>query len=163
MQSREMNKEIESLYREMFSQLFIYARCNLKNDALAEEAVQDTFQIACTKPQALLESPNPKGWLLLTLKNVLSNTVRSQMKAGRILYEYLGIQGEENAACEDPIRFELLYQDVAETDEYVLLREMVIEGKSHLEMAKERGISVAACRKRVQRAKETLKNIIRKQ
>ena len=67
------SKEIDRLYLQMYSMLFEYARSSLSSDALAEEAVQDTFIIACQKPEALCESPNPEGWLVNTLKNVLSN------------------------------------------------------------------------------------------
>jgi len=72
------SKEIDRLYLQMYPMLFEYARSSLSSDALAEEAVQDTFIIACQKPEALCESPNPEGWLVNTLKNVLSNTKRSQ-------------------------------------------------------------------------------------
>ena len=42
-------------------------------------------------------------------------------------------------------------------EKFQLLKEMSIEGKSHLEMAQKHDISVAACKKRVQQAKEFLK------
>ena len=39
---------IAQLYREMYRKLVVYAE-NALNDSLAEEAVQDTFRIACSK------------------------------------------------------------------------------------------------------------------
>ena len=53
--------EIERLYLQMYAMLFEYARASLSSDALAEEAVQDTFHIACQKPDELFSSPNPEG------------------------------------------------------------------------------------------------------
>ena len=50
----------------------------------------------------------------------------------------------------------ILYQDIADTEEFKLLFEMAVEGKSHKEMAEARGITVDACKKRVQRAREKL-------
>ena len=41
------SKEIDRLYLQMYPMLFEYARSSLSNDALAEEAVQDAFTIAC--------------------------------------------------------------------------------------------------------------------
>jgi len=38
---------------------------------------------------------------------------------------------------------------------------MAVNGRSHKEMAESRGISVNACKKRVQRAKEVLRKKIR--
>ena len=40
---------IDVMYREMFRQLWIWARRQLEDDGLAEEAVQETFRIACEK------------------------------------------------------------------------------------------------------------------
>ena len=154
-------KEIEDLYRQMYCFLFEYARSSLPNDALAEEAVQDTFHIACQKPEALCGSPNSKGWLVKTLKYVISNTLRSRATASRILKEYFSSQLNEISASGDLEKIEILYGDVANSDDFLLLKEMTLDGLSHLEMAKKRGISVDACRKRMQRAKENLRNKIR--
>jgi len=43
----QQHREIEKLYVEMYELLLAYARSSLKNEALAEEAVQETFRIAC--------------------------------------------------------------------------------------------------------------------
>lgn len=84
---------IDKLYLQMYARLFEYARSSLANDALAEEAVQDTFAIACQRPEALLNSPNPPGWLVITLKNVISNTLRRQQTAQRVLSGYCADHG----------------------------------------------------------------------
>ena len=66
-------------------------------------------------------------------------------------------QSEAAAFSEDKVNFDIMYQNIVDTEEFKLLKEMAIDGKSHLEMATARGISVDACKKRVQRAKETLR------
>lgn len=152
--------EIERLYLLMYDQLFVYARCSLRNDSLAEEAVQETFRIACMKPEALCSSQNPKGWLVNTLKNTLSNMARSRATASRILTEYISSQINEITVSEDSVCFELMYENIAEMEEFKLIKEMAIEGKSQLEMAQARGISLDACKKRVERAKKTLRKKI---
>ena len=50
---------------------------------------------------------------------------------------------------------------MSDLEEFQLLKEMAVDGKSHLEMAQARGISVNACKKRVQRAKEVLQKKIK--
>ena len=155
------HREIERLYLLMYDKLFVYARSTLSNDSLAEEAVQETFRIACTKPEALCTSANPKGWLVITLKNVISNMRKNRMTASRILTDYISAQVQELAISEDGIRFELLYENIAELEEFKLIKEMAIDGRSQLEMAQSRGISLNACKKRVQRAKEVLRKKIR--
>ena len=58
--------------------LFHYANIVLSNASLAEEAVQETFVIACTKQHALENSPNPEGWIMNTLKNVCRNIQKNR-------------------------------------------------------------------------------------
>ena len=157
---KERHREISKLYIQMYTRLFEYARSALPNDALAEEAVQDTFVIACQKIDDLLYSQNPPGWLVVTLKKVISNTIRKQQTAQRILAAYLARDSLDVAMSYDQLELAILYNDISKTEEFVLLKEIAIDGKSYKQMAEARGISIATCRKRVQRAKEKLKNKI---
>ena len=148
---------IGQLYLEMHEKLKIYARNSLESESLAEEAVQETFRIACQKPEALCDCPNPHGWLVITLKNTIRNIKSNHATAKRIVELYLLDQAKEFAIHEDEISLKIQYEDIAHTEEFNLLYEMAIEGRSHAEMAQARGISISACKKRVQRAKEFLK------
>lgn len=155
------SKEIDRLYLQMYPMLFEYARSSLSNDALAEEAVQDAFTIACQKPEALCGSLNPKGWLVNTLKNVISNTIRKQSIAKRIFLDYAASNVKDISASPDRMGLEILYDDIADLEEFKLLKEMALDGRSYLEMAEEHGITVSTCRKRVERAKKVLQKKIR--
>lgn len=158
----QYEKDIDRLYLQMYPMLFEYARSTLSNDALAAEAVQDTFLIACQKPEAVCESQNPQGWLVNTLKYVLSNTVRKQNIAKRILLNYFSAIKNDVSYSEDNIDLHLLYGKVADSEEFQLLKEMAIDGRPYEEMADSRGISIATCRKRVERAKKMLRKKISK-
>ena len=155
----DQRKRIEEFYLEMYDRLFIYARSALDNESLAEEAIQETFRIVCMKPEDLLSSPNPKGWIVNTLKYTIQNMKRSRDKANVLLTQYLAANSSA-AFSEDRISLEVTYENVARSEEFQLIKEMAVDGKSHLEMAQSRGISVAACKKRVQRAKEFLRRKI---
>lgn len=154
------SKQIECLYLEMFNKLIIYARSSLDNESLAEEAVQETFRIACQKPEKLCASENPQGWLVLTLKNTIRNIRNNRATAKRIIEQYFLTQFRDTAVSEDMLDVQLLYGNVADTEDFRLLYEMAIEGRSHEEIANTRNISVNACKKRVQRAKEKLQQKI---
>lgn len=158
----EQRKKIELLYLEMFDKLMAYARSSLESEALAEEAVQETFRIACQKPEQLCVSPNPKGWLVQTLKYTIRNMQSNRATARRIVEKYLMTQLKEVSFSEDRVDLRILYENVADTEEFKLLVEMAVQGKSHEEMAKARNITVSACKKRVQRAKETLQRRLKK-
>lgn len=155
----DQHKRIEVFYLEMYDQLFLYAQNALKNESLAEEAIQETFRIVCTKPEDLLSSPNPKGWIINTLKYTMQNMRRNRDRTNALLNQYLATYTSD-AFSEDRIPLEVTYENVAYSEEFRLIKEMAVEGKSHLEMAQSRGISVAACKKRVQRAKEFLRRKI---
>lgn len=153
----EQYELIEALYLEMYDGLLSYANSSFKNNiSLAEEAVQHTFQIACQHPEKLCASPNPRGWLYLTLKNTMHNMESNMATGKRILEQYVLTQAKEFSFSEDRVHLNILYENVADMEEFKLISEMAIDGKSHEEMAAARGISISACKKRVQRAKETL-------
>ena len=156
------SREIERLYLRMYEQLYVYARCTMENDSLAEEAVQETFRIACQKPEAVCGSEKPEGWLVNTLRYVMANMERRRMTASRILKGYMLSQAEDMTITEDGIKLEVLYGAIAELDEFKLIKEIAVDGRSQLEMAQARSISLAACKKRVQRAKEKLRKKIQK-
>ena len=148
---------IEELYLEMYDMLLSYSYSIFKEMSLAEESVQETFRIACQKPEDVFKSQNPKGWLVNTLKFTIRNIKRNQESGQQILTRYLALQTESVAFSMDKMSLEVMYENVADLEEFKLVKEMAIDGKSHLEMAQERGISVAACKKRMQRAKEILR------
>lgn len=153
----EQSDAIRQLYFETYDMLIGYAQCALQEESLAEEAVQETFRIACQKPEKLLECPAPKGWLVNTLKYTIRNMQRSRENARQLLPRYLAAQTENITFSENKVSLEVAYENVADLEEFKLLKEMAVDGRSYLEMANARGITVSACKKRVQRAKEILR------
>ena len=61
---------------------------------------------------------------------------------------------------ELPVLFEERMRRMLPPEEYELLRMAAIDGCSMLEIAKHFGISVDACRKRIQRLKKKMRKII---
>lgn len=149
----EQQAELAQLYRETFRALYAYALSALRDSTLAEEAVQETFFIACYKIDNLLESPNPRGWLTLTVRNVARNLkVRQRKRAGQIS---LSAVPEEPVGEEDvSMRPELLYESYLSEEEFALLSRVGVDGYTMQETSEQFGISVEACKKRVQRAKK---------
>ena len=153
----------DALYLEMYDMLLIYAQRALDNQhALAEEAVQDTFRICWMKMDEVVVSENPKGWLLETLKNVIRNIRRSQARYANLLLALNKTFPAADPAAEDEIGLDLAYGDLKDNPDYQLLKEFVLEHRPIKELARERKITVDACKKRIQRAKERLKEYFRK-
>lgn len=159
--TEDQRARIGELYIQMYAMLMAYAQAALGQDALAEEATQNTFRIACEKADTLLSSPNPKGWLVNALKFSIASIRSSRRAAQRLMEEYQEAAQLKAQFSEDVVPVEMLYEDLSHTEEFQLLTEYAIEGRSHKEMAQSRGISVSACRKRVQRAKELFREKIK--
>lgn len=152
----QISSEIEALYVKQYDMLLTYAICILKNDTLAEEAVQETFRIACQKADSLFKSESKEGWLIITLKNVILNIKKMQWRADRKITEFSKtLEGFDDGPSD--VDLDVLYKDLASTEEYILIKEQVLEQKSIRELAESRGISIAACKKRIQRAKQVLR------
>jgi len=159
--TKEQDSMIAQLYEEMKGPLSSYAYSILRNKSLAEEAVQETFRIACTKPKDLADSRRREGWLMETLKNVISNMNRSHASLNRVVIEALPFDETFLAEHVDPGNVDILYSDLLHDKDYALLKRIALDKYSILEAAQELGISIEACKKRVQRAKKRLQKILK--
>lgn len=151
---------IEELYRKMHKKMLVYAFNALKHKQLAEEAVQDIFRIACKKPNALISSENPEGWLMNTLKNVIRNIRRIQANLSNLIVSVVTaeeIDASAKLTYGDDIGFKVTYEDLLGKEDFRLLK-MIADKYTMLEIADELGISVEACKKKVQRARKKYKN-----
>ena len=161
--TKEQEDILARLYTENYDRMFFYAKSTLNSIPLAEEAVQDVFRIACMKPEQVCGSPSPKGWLLKSLRFVLNNMVRSQARASLLVTRCIAhTTVEDFVSKEDELGLDTLYGKLARTDEFQLILG-VSEGKTVLELAKERNIGIEACKKRVQRARKFLKKTLSEQ
>lgn len=160
MEKERQDLFIEQFYHEMYIQLFIYARSALNDSSLAEEAVQETFRIACMKTDELMSSANPKGWIMNTLKNVIRNTRRTHARSSNVVLGSNAFDEKIMGAITDEIDPELLYADIIAKEDLKLLKQVVLERYPLVEVAGELGIPVEACKKRVQRVKKKYKKIL---
>ena len=71
---------------------------------------------------------------------------------------------DENIDVKDTNKsnIDLFYSDIVDSPEYKLLKRIALDKYTILEAAQELGISVEACKKRVQRAKKKLRNHLEK-
>ena len=157
----KQRKIIENLYNELRPKLLSYAISALPSVSQAEEAIQDAFQIACQKADDVISSPNPQGWIFITLKNVVSNERKQRLRDTKIITDTLGSHIDKIGCSTDNIDLDILYSNVANTDEFKLIKAIALDGKSMRELSIELGISVAATKKRAQRAREYLQRRIK--
>ena len=150
-------EQITKLYQEMYGRMVAYATSVLGDRNLAEEVVQDTFCIFCTKAETALQHENPQGWLMRTLQNVIRNMQRQRADLNRLIMAALQVENLEELLVYDEEDVNLLYGDLAPRADFHLLKQVVLDGCTMLEAAEEYGISVEACKKRIQRLRAYLK------
>ncbi len=153
----EKDQLIEMYYKEMYPKLMAYANSVVKNRFYAEEAVQDTFQIACQKSSSFLTSPNPQGWLMLTMKNVLKNASRDSMRTRETVTESLLYDSSTFLGVRSERELDIMYSDLISEDDYRMLKLVALHNYTMRDIAEEFGINVDAARKRVQRARDKLR------
>lgn len=120
---RKHSEYIEKLYVSSYDMLFTYAMALLGSETAAEEAVQESFRIACMKPEALIGSYNPRGWLIkamrYTVKNMKRTNMRRRENTDLELYEqehHLVGDGEVNEYAE------IEFSDLVTDEEYSMLK-----------------------------------------
>lgn len=155
--NREQEEKFEQLYMEMEPLLFTYAKGVLNNRSIAEDAVQETFCIACNKAEDLLQSENPQGWLLEALKHVLQNKKKSYAATKDMVKSMAEDDELEKIGVEDELPLDVLYEDITATEDYKLVAQVTFENKTISELSEELGINADTCRKRIRRAKRRLK------
>lgn len=141
----------------IFMKMYYYALAILNLSELAEEAVHDAFRIACGKPDDLMNSPVPEGWMMNTLKNVIRNKQRKLKQQRRLIVEDVPIEDYIATIGVEDDYSEMEFSDLISDEDYYLIKCVTIEQKTITEVAEELGISPEACKKRIQRAKKRLK------
>lgn len=158
---KEQQRAIELLYKRMYKPLFAYAHSTFNDRAAAEEAVQDTFQIACLKADALAASPNPEGWLMKTLKYVMSNMRQRQATKEALFVTDRAL--DENIVSlpsEISVETEASFLAVLGETDYKMLKRVALKEATIRETAQEFGLSEEACSKRIQRSKAKLRALL---
>lgn len=158
----QQNEHIETLYQEQYSKLFLYAKSCLEDRSWAQDVVHDVFYEALRQADELEGHANPGGWLMRTLQNKITDNNRAHL---RYINRFLSLdpEGMEQAAVYEPDETEESISEIMrkimqalDEKEFYLLRRLVLEQRSHAEVARELGISVWNCQKRLERIRKKL-------
>ena len=163
--NKAQSELLASYYEQCYSRLFHYANSSLRDAVLSEEMVQETFRRACERMEAFLSSPNPMGWLYVVLKNVMKEAQRERERIAKTLNALSAMKTNEESVsfAGDRKMVELHYGGLLKKEDFDLLCRVTIDNYSMLEAAKEFGLTLEACKKRVQRKSRQLADAIQKQ
>ena len=120
--------------------------------------VQDAFRIACSQIGEVMNSQNPQGWMMNTLKYVLLSYLRNRAKYAALISRYTTEQEQLGSSYSMEMDIDVLYGDLLDSADYKLLKRYYLEDKSLKLIADEDNITLEACKKRLQRARKRLKD-----
>lgn len=160
--SNEEKLFFEHIYAEASQVLMHYALAVFMDWEQVEDAVQEVFSVACAKANVLIACPNYKGWLVNTMKYIIRDHWREKSKYNGAVLRLAEQELAKEMTTELFPSLELVLKDTRLSKDYSLIKRYYLEGRTIKELAREKGITVEACKKRVQRAKSRLKNYIEK-
>lgn len=158
----EQDRFFTAIYLDRRKSLLEYAESNLHNHALAEEAVQQAFEIACRKIEDFQSSPNPEGWIFNAVRFVVFNMASRQRTERRVIAPVDEYRPDLVAAPADPLPLRVHFGQLVNSPQFRIVYEMEIVGRTLEEIAIDLGISEAACKKRAERARKHLQKKLRK-
>lgn len=152
----EQDRFFTAIYLDRRKPLLEYAESNLHNHALAEEAVQQAFEIACRKIEDFQSSPNPQGWIFNAVRFVVFNMASRQRTERRVIAPVDEYRPDLVAATADPLPLRVRFGELVDSPQFRIVYEMEIVGRTLAEIAIDLGISEVACKKRAERARKYL-------
>ncbi len=156
--SPEQDAFLSQLYHENFNRLLGHAFHYTADWAKAEVVVQEAFCVAVEKIETVMASEAPLRWMNATIKNLARNMVRHEnyQKALLLYLENLNAVPTASDGFRDVDILDVCEQ-IAGKENFQLFKRAVLDGIPYIDLAKELGIGIWACRKRVQRTSDALR------
>ena len=136
-----------------------FAYSKLHDVSASEDLVQDTFTLAYEKFEELQTHPDPQKWLYGVMRNKIKHELRARARFASALGKL-----ERELLTAHPVDGDH-WRDILKgltKDEFDLLKLIYVDGYHCREVADKLNITYDACRKRVQTAKDNLRNVFGK-
>ena len=152
--SSDQDALLEKLYRSYFRLLVVHAYRTLGNWDDANFAAQEAFHVACEKIDQLADSENQIGWLKNTVSNVCHHMIRERNQQDLLFSSLDELTDAEMPVTSDDIDAQSMdiLEELVSKDEIGLLKKIILDGIPYSQAAAELGCNVWACRKRIQRS-----------
>ena len=153
--SAEDQEFLQGLFLANYSVLLRYAQTAGKTGT-GEDMVQETFLIASSRITAVRESPNPAGWLMRTIQNVLRKAFCQEAALSLEEDVFVQDQPRETAFEGFTLLQETCRKYLSEEDWELLYKKS--QGYTSKELAEEYSMRESACKMRISRAKALLRS-----
>lgn len=160
----------KNIYDRYHTQLYFVAKRYLKDDSLAEDAIQDIFLKLWSKRKELDKSQSLKGFLFTMLKNHLLNMLRKQDNRRKVQegYKKLAQNKKIRSLTEEEIVY-AEYQDIISRGLQKLspakrkvFKMRSFEGLSNSEVAKKNNVSVHTVKTQFYLGSKFIRNYLKK-
>jgi len=142
------------LYEQEKESMYWYAASQLRNDFLAEEAVQEAFLIALEKIEVFVNVEKPEGWLFGILKNVIKRIKAEEYKLQRRFISINEHNASQSLSTNDEIDPVILFDGVVSREDLDILQKLYVHGYTYKDITDEMGIHLSTVGMRAKRAKE---------
>lgn len=157
--TRAQKELIGFLVKDHWDRLVQYAYRKTGDRELAKDLAQEVMLVACAKAQILEKHPYPEAWCYTTLHNLIMRECKKAYHANEALTAeiYPSICPADEFTLD-----ECLPINLAPTErELIVLR--LKYGLSVTQIAEQKGLSYAACRKQISRAYEKCRKLLEKE
>lgn len=152
------HEQFDAIYKKYYSEMYYFAKKVLGSEDMAEDVVQEAFLVAYRRFDVLSASPSPKGWLFKVLRHIIGDTYKKQAR----LLETISISGDEPIPTQDKTDLRLELEGALGEEDLDILIKLYVERYTYQEISELHNISVAAAKKRMQRAKVKLRKELEK-
>lgn len=151
------------IYKLYYKAMYNSALRILKNQADAEDVMQDSFLDAFTRIQLYREEGSFGGWLKRIVINNAMDLIRKQKPTDEIDESYILLTDEQEDCIENDCRLEDIKEamKIINNEYRTILSLYLFEGYDHEEIASIQNISYGLSRTRYSRARQSLLKAIR--
>jgi RNA polymerase sigma-70 factor (ECF subfamily) len=159
-------KAFESIYLIYHKQVLGLAIRYLKDQQLAEDAVQDVFSKLWSNRHKLDSEKSIKAFLFTVLKNHVLNMIKKRKRQILRQFEYAEVNKKESRSTDQEIIYEdtenILSEGLNKLPEKkkIVFNLKTIEGYSNREIANQLGISIHTVKSQFYKANKFIKNFL---
>ncbi|MEZ4884857.1 MAG: sigma-70 family RNA polymerase sigma factor [Chitinophagales bacterium] len=153
-----MNNEIQSIWKDLYNELFAFINSKVKNDEVSKDILQDTFLKAHSNIQNLKDSSKLTSWIYQITRNNINDYFRKKKYTIQIEHLELVVEQEPSYQNLSNCINSKIKQLPEKYEEAMVLT--TFKNLKQTELAEYLGISYSGTKSRVQRAKEKLKELV---
>lgn len=160
--NQEYSRQLSELYLSMHGALYQTLIAKYKNRDFVEDIIHDTFAIACANPKKIFEHPCPEGWFMIAALHVADRKYRLRDNHLIQIGDADTLVSLQMTDLSDRLDPDILYEDLSDTKEYKIIRDVADRHLTAAEASREMGITEGAYKMRLSRARKVLQKKFRK-